>query len=331
MYPMNVKLRECAEARSKRSRIDWEEIAQSNTRFLQSGSGFDHIPTGPLPPGFENGIMEAIRVLSDPSSPRMEEYVDANEIGAPIATEVIDVDADEVDTLRGVRAHTPSIAEPPQTAISSKKQKRSGRGNDRHVEGAGGQGHSHEQVCALGNQVFGKPTSAATKAILAKKGWQKAFVRGDVLVLQAIHPLGATIIHVNKDKFTFNRIVLTKVGKEVHSETVFFDLPKDEIDPILPSIMRANTGLVGASVEFTVKCDVHVNGTSITLHIPPKFSSDGQKGLIVPITKDKLVQSVIGEPPIALAAPLIPVLVPVTAERLIDPDEEEYFPPNEAY
>jgi hypothetical protein len=144
--------------------------------------------------------------------------------------------------------------------------------------------------------------------------------------------LPATIHRVFKDKYTFGRIVSTKVGKTVISENDFFDLPKDEIDPILPTIMRANTGtLVGASVEFVVKCDVHVNGSTITLHIPPKFSSDGKKGLIVPVSKDKLVQSVIGEPPIALAAPPIQVLVPVTAERLIDPDDEGYFPPNEAY
>jgi hypothetical protein len=323
MFPtINELLRECAEARSKRLGIDWEEELTLTTRFLQSENAVENAPTAPIFPG----ITETFRALSGNNSPRMDEYVDADEIVTPIAMEVIDVDIDDVDTLPEVRAHTPSIAEQPH------KPKRSERGNDRRVEGTGGQGHSPEQVCALGNQVFGTPTSAATKAILAGAGWKKAFVRGDVLVLQATHQLGANIHRAYNDRYTFNRIVMTKVGKAVLPEIDLFDLPKTEIDPILPSIMRANTGnLTGASVEFTVKCDVHVNGSAITLHIPPKFSSNGKKRLIIPISKDKLVQSVIGEPPIALAAPPIPVLVPVTAERLIDPDDEGYFPPNEAY
>jgi hypothetical protein len=180
MFPINDLLREFAEARSKRTRI--EALDAEVDAIMETVLNLPHMRLK------TKAMADAMHHhFSGNNSPRMEEYVDANEIGtpiaAPIAMEVIDVDTDEVDTPRGTRAHTPPMIAEHQEPVIPRKQKRSGRGNDRRVEGAGGQGHSPDQVCTLGNQVFGKPTSAATKAILGRTGWKLVLLREDVLVL----------------------------------------------------------------------------------------------------------------------------------------------------
>jgi hypothetical protein len=105
MFPINDLLRECAEARSKRPPI--ETLNAEADAFMETILNLPHMRLE------TDAIAEAIRLVSGNNSPRMEEYVDANEIGTPIAapivTEVIDVDTDEVDTLRGTRADTPPM------------------------------------------------------------------------------------------------------------------------------------------------------------------------------------------------------------------------------
>ncbi|KAJ1429044.1 hypothetical protein B484DRAFT_463490 [Ochromonadaceae sp. CCMP2298] len=348
MFEFNNTLRELAEERGKRYRADLAlqdsfqaalpSPSDQMRQFISNTQAHQNVeeelrplrelrPNHAPPP--RNEIQEAIDLLRDPNT--MEEHANA-----PIATEVINVD-DAASAPRKKRRGGCGNKRPIATAGGQELPRQGGHAGGRASKpppaanepsrprrAQGGQVQACVQACALGNQIFGTPTSPEAKANLAKQGWQKTFVRDGVLVLKAMLPLKATINQVTENTYMFHRLASTKVGKQNEVESVYFTLPKAEIDPILTVIMRGNTNtLVSANVEFAVMCDVHVNGVLITLHLPSKFSNN-KRGLIVPINKEKLMQSVIGEPPIT-AAPPTQVLAPVTAERLIEADDEEDY------
>jgi hypothetical protein len=119
MFPINDLLRKCAEARSKRTRK--ETLDAEVDAIMETVLNLPHMRLK------TETMAEAMHHhFSGNNSPRMEVYVDANEIrtpiAAPIAMEVIDVDTDEVDTPRGTRADTPPMIAEHQEPVIPRKQ-----------------------------------------------------------------------------------------------------------------------------------------------------------------------------------------------------------------